>query len=173
MLAHQGRTALYRLHDATGAVIYIGIASNPFTRWEQHAADKAWWPDVVTREIEWFPTREEAEDTESAEVNIRSPKWNSRHHVSLGRDSWKTIRSRDMWGGWEPSTELLAMFDLHGEQLLAAAATRDRITAELVTVLRSGVSRNRVAKLVPWGEQVIFRIARLAGIPGVRQMRQQ
>lgn len=171
MTAHQGRTALYRLYDATGTVIYVGIATNPFTRWEQHALTKPWWSDVVTREIEWCATREEAEKRERHKVNHRAPTWNSRHHTVHEREGWKTARSWAMRDGWEPDQELLDLFDRHAAELLDVAATHDMITDRLVAVLRSGVSRNRVAKLVPWGEHVIFRIAKLAGIPGVRQQR--
>lgn len=169
MPAHQGRTALYRLYDATGTVIYVGIASNPHTRWEQHAGDKSWWPDVVTREIEWCETRQAAADMEAAEVIARSPKWNDL--IPRRRDDWPLQRSQAMRAGWEPGQDLLDLFDQYDAELLVAAGTRDRISAELVDVLRSGVSRNRVAKMVPWSQPVIFGLAKQAGIKGVRQQR--
>lgn len=56
------RTALYRLYDANGVLLYIGISGDPKRRFRQHARTKHWWPEVVRKEEVWFDTRREAED---------------------------------------------------------------------------------------------------------------
>ncbi|MDX3298685.1 GIY-YIG nuclease family protein [Streptomyces scabiei] len=48
-------TAVYRLYDAAGQLLYVGSAFDPTRRLRQHAAQKSWWPEVdPTRTlIEW------------------------------------------------------------------------------------------------------------------------
>ncbi|MEU0818899.1 GIY-YIG nuclease family protein [Streptomyces mirabilis] len=67
------RTALYRLYDAAGRLLYVGITDNPERRWRQHARDKAWWSDVEDRSCEWFDTRGQAERHEREVVQNESP----------------------------------------------------------------------------------------------------
>lgn len=62
------RTALYRLYDAAGRLLYVGVAANPERRWEQHSRDKAWWPEVERRTCEWLDTRGQAERQEREAV---------------------------------------------------------------------------------------------------------
>lgn len=78
------RTALYRLFDADGRLLYIGIAKNPTVRWQQHARDKAdtWWPDVANKKLEWFDARSEAEAAEVAAIRSEGPPYNDRHSVN-------------------------------------------------------------------------------------------
>ena len=40
-------TALYRLYDDDGELLYVGITDSPGTRMAQHKAQKAWWGDVI------------------------------------------------------------------------------------------------------------------------------
>ncbi|MFJ6729416.1 GIY-YIG nuclease family protein [Streptomyces sp. NPDC091281] len=70
------RTALYRLYDADDRLLYVGITSNPKTRWGRHARDKHWWPEVARKAIEWFETRKSAERVEKIEVEEQHPKYN-------------------------------------------------------------------------------------------------
>lgn len=78
-----GETAVYRLHDANGRLLYVGMGRNPQNRWSAHADTHAWWPKVATYEVSWFSTREKAAAEErralredSPEHNIHgTPKW--------------------------------------------------------------------------------------------------
>ncbi|WP_208903947.1 GIY-YIG nuclease family protein [Streptomyces incarnatus] len=74
-----GRTALYRLYDAEDTLLYVGIAGDPRSRWAQHARDKrdTWWPQVHTRDVEWFDTREMAEEAELAAILAERPRHNA------------------------------------------------------------------------------------------------
>ncbi|MFJ4887813.1 GntR family transcriptional regulator [Streptomyces sp. NPDC088731] len=87
-------TGLYRLRDASGGLLYVGISSNPGIRWEQHAADKPWWPEVVDKSVNWFRTRQEAEAAEVAAIKTEFPRNNATHAASPGfaSKSWTAAR---------------------------------------------------------------------------------
>ena len=50
-------TALYRLYDCDGTLMYVGITSNPERRFSEHASDKHWWPHVTRKAVQWYGTR--------------------------------------------------------------------------------------------------------------------
>lgn len=81
--------ALYRLFDAGGELLYIGISGGPWQRFTQHAADKPWWPGVVRAEIEWYPAREIAEQAERDAIRAEFPRHNTRHAMSP--EAWAAL----------------------------------------------------------------------------------
>lgn len=76
-----GRTALYRLYDARGWLLYVGITGDPDARFAQHKADKPWWREVVSKSVEWHGTREAAAAAEIAAIRSSEPKYNREHSV--------------------------------------------------------------------------------------------
>lgn len=70
------RCALYRLFDASGDLLYVGVADRPKRRLANHAAVKAWWPQVARHTLTWFSTRSEALDAESNAIRDESPRYN-------------------------------------------------------------------------------------------------
>jgi predicted GIY-YIG superfamily endonuclease len=70
------RTAVYRLFDTYGALLYIGIAEVPERRWEQHAKDKSWWHLVIRKEVAWCETRSKAEEAEKLGIRMEKPVYN-------------------------------------------------------------------------------------------------
>lgn len=70
------RTALYRLFNDAEQLLYVGVTSRLEKRWKFHRRDKAWWPEVRIREIEWFSDRLEALRREAAEIAERRPRYN-------------------------------------------------------------------------------------------------
>ncbi|MFD5579017.1 GIY-YIG nuclease family protein [Streptomyces pseudogriseolus] len=74
------RTALYRLRDGDGALLYVGISSKPPQRWGQHAADKEWWLDVATLSMEWFESRTDALEAEAEAIRAEQPRHNIQHN---------------------------------------------------------------------------------------------
>lgn len=76
------RTALYRLFAADGELLYIGITKNLARRFERHAAEKDWWPEVSRKAIEWYETRDAAEIAEEAAIKIKKPRYNIVHSTT-------------------------------------------------------------------------------------------
>lgn len=83
------RTALYRLSDAQGALLYVGIATNPNTRWNVHKREKTWAHLVTERAIEWFPDRSAAEAAEVAAISAEKPRYNVSHSTTRNRGDAK------------------------------------------------------------------------------------
>lgn len=69
------RTALYRLRDADGRLLYIGIAKDPERRWKHHSrtARATWWPDVADKSVQWFNSRAEADEAETVAISNERP----------------------------------------------------------------------------------------------------
>ena len=68
-----GRTCLYRLYDASGRLLYVGITHDPKARWRLHAVDKPWWHEVARKEVTWFGTRTEAGIAELHAIETEGP----------------------------------------------------------------------------------------------------
>ena len=66
-------TALYRLYDATGALLYVGITTSLKVRMAQHAADKSWWPEVTRKTVTWCDDRAEAAKAELVAIRAERP----------------------------------------------------------------------------------------------------
>lgn len=69
-------TALYRLYAADDRLLYVGITDNLKRRFGQHAADKAWWPEVSRRTVSWHASRDAAEAAEDAAIKAERPAHN-------------------------------------------------------------------------------------------------
>jgi predicted GIY-YIG superfamily endonuclease len=76
------RTAVYRLRNNDGDLLYVGISGAPQRRWMEHAGDKEWWPEVSQFAIEWFETREEALSAEAKAIRAEKPVRNIAHNAS-------------------------------------------------------------------------------------------
>ena len=77
-----GFTALYRIWDAAGALLYIGITGNPVERWRKHAQKKSWWRRVDLITCELFPMEYLALDAERAAIRAERPEFNIRSAVA-------------------------------------------------------------------------------------------
>ncbi|MEU0200890.1 MULTISPECIES: GIY-YIG nuclease family protein [unclassified Streptomyces] len=74
------RTALYRLHDQRGALLYVGIAENPDRRRKEHAGSKPWWPEVAAHSVTWYSTRDLALAAEADAIRTERPRYNVQHN---------------------------------------------------------------------------------------------
>jgi predicted GIY-YIG superfamily endonuclease len=72
-LGDETPTALYRLYDAEGKLLYIGITGDIKARFAQHAETKAWWPDVTRKTVEWHAARSEASQAELEAIKAERP----------------------------------------------------------------------------------------------------
>lgn len=70
-------TDLYRLYDAEGTLLYIGISKSAMARMKQHAKEKEWWLEVRRIEIEHvLGGRCDAELAERRAIESERPKYN-------------------------------------------------------------------------------------------------
>jgi predicted GIY-YIG superfamily endonuclease len=86
----QGRTALYRVYDAAGLLLYIGISSDPGKRVDSHrwAKHRTWRHDIARYTAEWLETREAAELAEVAAIRSELPLHNRMHHPNCDGEPW-------------------------------------------------------------------------------------
>lgn len=73
-------TALYRQFNASGDLLYIGIALDPFKRLLQHHRGSEWTSEQMTMTTEWYPSRQAALRAEKAAIIAESPSWNIVHN---------------------------------------------------------------------------------------------
>lgn len=151
-MAESGRTALYRLFDVTGQLLYIGISGNPDVRFGQHAGTKDWWGAVVERKIEWFNTRDEAVDAERAAIRSERPVWNSKHSIYYGI-----------------SSETEALFEefrrTREERIMLLA----QVKALAPDLMRKGATIGQLAKWTGLTDEVFRRIGRAHNIDRLRE----
>lgn len=90
MTNHHGRTAVYRLYDANGTLLYIGSSSNPKYRYSEHSRSplKPWWPEVARREETWYDNRSDAQKAEAMAIKTEQPLHNIRLTIWSKRDVW-------------------------------------------------------------------------------------
>jgi predicted GIY-YIG superfamily endonuclease len=69
-------TAVYRLYDEEGCLLYVGISDRPETRFGEHERDKYWWREVATREVVWYPSRRLAQAEEYRAITLDRPEFN-------------------------------------------------------------------------------------------------
>lgn len=89
-----GKTAIYRLYDASGQLLYLGLANDPERRWEEHSRSKFWWHLVARKEVAWYASREEAGRVEEEATASERPK-----HDML----WRRARANGV--AWVPRPE--------------------------------------------------------------------
>jgi hypothetical protein len=164
MAPPQGRTALYRFYNQHDELLYIGISNKPRARWKTHEAKQPWWPEVITREVEWFDTRPEAERAETTAISAENPRWND----APGMPDYKaggTLGSHKPKKPWALPAHfgpLLEEYESAGKRLGIA---RDALDAAIVAEMRRGVSAHRIAQKIPFSEQALRMLGRGAGVP--------
>lgn len=100
-------TTLYRFFGDRRVLLYVGVGGNPGRRFNQHAKDKLWWPNVVTTTMEHFGTRQEALDAETAAIRSEFPLYNVVHN--------KNREEQNVQKEWREFTQSIATnWDLQG-----------------------------------------------------------
>lgn len=72
-------TTLYRMHNAEGELIYVGVTFDPHTRFGDHRQKKPWWADVATIHVQHFEDRDEARQAEQEMIRKLKPVYNIAH----------------------------------------------------------------------------------------------
>lgn len=88
-----GKTAVYRLYDSNGTLLYIGLGSDPKSRWQSHAKTKPWWPEVVEKTVEWHESFAEAAEAELDAIKNESPVHNKADRLWSGHGPARDVIS--------------------------------------------------------------------------------
>lgn len=90
-----GRTALYRLYDDAGRLLYIGIATDPEKRIKAHRwqEGKKWGREIAHHTAEWFERRTQAAIAEAAAIRAELPMHNRRHHPAYDNAPWSSYKA--------------------------------------------------------------------------------
>jgi len=74
------RASVYRLHDAKGALLYVGYSVSPKERVRFHRYSQTWGHEVDKdgTTVQWFPTMAAAADAEVDAIRSEFPKFNKR-----------------------------------------------------------------------------------------------
>ncbi|MEU1088899.1 hypothetical protein ABZ401_19045 [Streptomyces sp. NPDC005892] len=89
------RTALYRLYDEAGTLLYIGISHQPEVRFAQHSKLKSWWPAVSRKVVEWFDDRPAAAKAEADAIRAEDPEFNGTFSPRVKRDTIRDVVAAD------------------------------------------------------------------------------
>lgn len=76
MVSGDQPTTLYRLFDAGGALLYVGISGRWVGRLADHATKQGWWDQVATITRQLFPSRSEALGAERTAIASEHPRYN-------------------------------------------------------------------------------------------------
>lgn len=95
------KAAVYRLYAADGALLYIGSAYDPETRYKAHT-QTAWWPLVTSRTEEWFDNRSLAYAAETDAIWIEQPRHNEVGTIGYQRTGTVSnpLRQRASYLAW-------------------------------------------------------------------------
>jgi predicted GIY-YIG superfamily endonuclease len=150
-------TTLYRLFDAEGALLYVGISQYPKDRLKQHRASKAWWSLVARTTTETHPTRAAAEEAERVAIAREEPRYNIAH---VGRPYTSLAEVIEQWKRADPTAwaieleetrpgfwDVVATHDLlvHTFEAGAVAESAEEIMADLLPRLKD-FARERIAE---------------------------
>lgn len=108
-------TAVYRIHNDVGELLYVGCSNRPERRIEQHKRDQAWASEIATVTLESFATRDLALAAEMRAIQTEGPRYNVAglqeatdwysFFMRLERDKLKRIRLRAIDSGATSTAE--------------------------------------------------------------------
>jgi excinuclease UvrABC nuclease subunit len=70
---------LYRLYDAAGALLYVGITRSIGQRLQDHSQNQPWWPEVADCRVEFLPNRAALHAAELLAIKVEHPRYNLQH----------------------------------------------------------------------------------------------
>ncbi|MFF9287544.1 GIY-YIG nuclease family protein [Streptomyces griseosporeus] len=88
----EGETAVYRLYDVSGQLLYVGISMNPERRWGEHSREKLWWHLVADKRVTWHESREQALIAEEEAERLERPRFGDTHRLGAG---WRSSERRE------------------------------------------------------------------------------
>lgn len=136
-MAANSRYILYRIFDASGALLYVGATTNPALRFNGHYHTQPWWDEAVEIKLQRLATVDELAAAELEAIETEQPRYNVLHSGRLPA-SWarKPRRSpgngsifRRKDGMWVASIETRTA---DGRRRQKRRYAKDRKTAELM-----------------------------------------
>ncbi|MEV4521496.1 GIY-YIG nuclease family protein [Micromonospora tulbaghiae] len=132
-------TALYRLRNRDGQLLYVGITSSPGSRMSAHRREKPWWPEVdpARTTYQWLPNRPAAERAEVAAIAQEAPRYNLADNPA--ERAAMSARAREV--------SLARMASCGGEMPAEWAAIADAIEAVKDPVERARLAGQQLAEV--------------------------
>lgn len=78
---------VYRVFDASGALLYVGCSVNVFARLKEHRKWAEWWPEAVRGSVHRYPNRLHALGVEARAIRNECPRDNKVLEAHWGRHS--------------------------------------------------------------------------------------
>lgn len=70
---------LYRMFDANGKLLYVGMTQRGLARFDSHKQDKYWWREVATITIEHYDDHKTLAAAETTAIKNEQPAHNTVH----------------------------------------------------------------------------------------------
>lgn len=156
--------ALYRMYDADGALLYIGVSLNVAQRMGQHRAEKPWWTDIARIDLEHHVSRRAVLQAEQRAILSEGPLYNV---ALVPRPALVVVRDAGIDVEEKRAAELRTDADA---SLTTVCAARQAAEAELadarreeaesvVAALDSGLRQAEIVRLSGYTRETIRRLA--------------
>ena len=73
MTTTDDRSAVYRLYDGQGALLYVGSSNRPQGRLTYHKSSKPWGESISRSAVEWYESRSAALAAEATAIHAEHP----------------------------------------------------------------------------------------------------
>lgn len=77
-------THIYRLYDAHGQLLYVGLSNRPNERVRQHMRRQPWGSEIATGTFERFECRADAQAEERRAIGSENPM----HNITRPSEQW-------------------------------------------------------------------------------------
>lgn len=125
-------TALYRMYDEGGSLLYVGISLRMAQRLSEHRADKEWWPEIGTVKLEHFDQRNKAEEAERHAIARENPRYNIRRPPVLAAPVKPPTLSPKVLKSWYSIREVASAVH-QSESVILAAMHAGRVPYEQIS----------------------------------------
>ena len=143
-------THLYRLWDANGELLYVGISKSAMRRLADHQRGKPWADEINSVTITNVSTRAEAERMEIEAIANENPKYNIQHarkksHEELVQMQWQEMSQEER----AQAVAIVRNLAKQMSQLPENSARDERIAAYLALASVSLDPTSDIAELGP------------------------
>ena len=141
---HNDGTQMYRLYNADGTLLYVGISWSALSRITQHKTDKPWWTTVTRVDITTIPgDRAAAEAAERHAIHTEQPLHNIVHNRTRTERPAMTARNT----GSHPLVGYFVLIKKQGWQGRIIAVTDKHVVVDTFSWLTGSYYQTRVLPL--------------------------